>query len=315
MIADRDILITGGAGFIGSNAVEMLIERNRICVFDNLTATDSRYLKKYEGDKNFKFQKIDIKNISDADPGNFDFVLHLAANSDVMRGSLNPLVDLKENVEGTVSLLEYMRKNDCGEIAFSSSSTVFGEAAVMPTPEDYGPCLPISSYGASKLACEGFITAYAHYYGIRATIFRFANIVGKNSTHGVIHDFIVKLKKDGTRLEVLGDGSQKKSYMHVSDCIGAMQFLLEKRKSAVEIYNLGNREATSVKRIAELIIKAMGLDHVHLDFKGGVDGRGWKGDVKYVQLDITRMERAGWKNRYSSDEAVERAIAETLRQM
>lgn len=315
MISGKRILITGGAGFIGSNMVELLGEDNIITVVDDLSNVDERYIRKYEGKDWFTFRKIDITGKGSLeDVGNHDLVIHLAANSDVRGGSENPLKDLNSNVIGTMEVLEYMRRNDCSEIAFASSSTVYGETEVLPTPESYGPYMPISSYGASKMACEGFITAYSHYYGFKSSIFRFANIVGKNSTHGVIFDFINKLRKNPGELEILGDGTQRKSYLHVSDCVRSMIYV-HGRSDRTDIFNLGNDETTSVRKIGETVISKMGLDDVKVRFTGGDGGRGWKGDVKVAQLAIDKLNGTGWKNRYSSDEAVELAVDETLSQI
>ena len=251
MIKNRNILITGGAGFIGSNMVEYLINDNRVSVVDDLSNTDERYIRDFFARDNFEFLKMDItEKESFRDLGEFDLIIHLAANSDVRGGSADPMLDFRSNVVGTLNVLEFMREKDIPEIAFASSSTVYGEAETLPTPETYGPYMPISSYGASKMAGEGFITAYSHYYGLRGTIFRFANIVGRNSTHGVIFDFINKLRKDSSRLEILGDGTQRKSYMHVSDCVDSIIHIHEKSPKT-DIYNLGNDETTSVKRIAD----------------------------------------------------------------
>lgn len=315
MITGKRILITGGAGFIGSNMVEELSENNDLTVMDNLSNVDDRYIKKYQGKKGFKFLNSDIAEeeaFSRVEP--HDMVIHLAANSDVRGGSKDPVVDFVNNVQGTMILLEYMRRTDTPEILFASSSTVYGEATVLPTPEDYGPYMPISSYGASKMAGEGFITSYSHYYGIKGTIFRFANIVGKNSTHGVIFDFINKLKKDNQSLEILGDGTQRKSYLHVSDCVKSMLYIHEK-STKTDIYNLGNRETTSVMKIADYVVNGMGLKNVKYNTKPGRDGRGWKGDVKVAQLRVDKMFSTGWKNRFNSDESVNTAVKETLEQM
>ncbi len=309
---DKKIMITGGAGFIGSNMVENLIGENDVTVIDNLSIMDDRFIKKFYGMKNFHFEKTDIKDkLKD---GDYDLVVHLAADSDVRNGASNPLIDMNENVSGTVNILEFMRKNDVKNIMFASSSTVYGEATVLPTPENYGPCMTISSYGASKLSAEAFIYAYSHYYGIRGNVYRFANIVGKNSTHGVIFDFINKLKKNSEVLEVLGDGSQAKSYLHVTDCINSMFYIYEKTEKT-DIYNLGNEGVTNVDRIAAFVLEAMGLKNTKIVHRGGVNGRGWKGDVKHTEMDVKKMLGTGWKNTYSSDEAVKKAVIEIKQQM
>ena len=310
-----DILVTGGAGFIGSNVVDFLLKDNRVTVVDNLRNVDERFIKQFLGNRNFKFMKVDItdREAMASIPG-YDLVVHLAANSDVRGGSEDPVTDFRINSEGTLNVLEYMRKQEVPRIMFASSSTVYGEAKELPTPETYGPYLPISTYGASKMAAEGFISAYSHYYGITGLIFRFANIVGTNSTHGVIFDFINKLMKNQRELEILGDGTQQKSYLHVSDCVGAM-FHVDAIAKHTDIYNLGNTSTTSVRKIAHYVTAGLKLGDVNFRFTGGVDGRGWKGDVKVAQLGIEKLSATGWKNRYSSDEAVEAAVAEAIRQI
>lgn len=315
MVKGKKILVTGGAGFIGSNMVELLRGDNQVTVVDDLSNVDDRYISRMVRDNEIEFRKIDITGKDSLSGiGRQDFVIHLAANSDVRGGSENPLKDLNSNVIGTMEVLEFMRKTDTPEIAFASSSTVYGETDVLPTPETFGPYMPISSYGASKMACEGFITAYSHYYGLKSSIFRFANIVGRNSTHGVIFDFINKLRKNPAELEILGDGTQRKSYMHVSDCIRSILYVHEK-SDKTDIYNLGNDETTSVKKIGETVVSKMGLKNVRIRFTGGIDGRGWKGDVKVAQLGIDKLMSTGWRNSYTSDGAVEVSVDETLSQL
>jgi len=310
----RRVLITGGAGFIGSNMVKTLLPSNDVTVLDNLSGVDKRYIQEFEGSRNFRFIKGDINSIFDiSDMRDIDLVVHLAANSDVRNGSIDPSIDFRNNTQGTFNVLEFMRRREISEIMFSSSSTVYGETDVLPTPEDYGPYKPISSYGASKMSGEGFVFAYSHYYGIRGSVFRFANIVGRNSTHGVIHDFINKLIANKKELEILGDGTQRKSYMHVDDCVGSMIYV-HNRTPKTDVFNLGNRDVTSVKTIADTVTSQMGLKNVKYTFTGGIDGRGWKGDVKVAQLDIKKITQLGWKNEFSSDGAVAEATSEILQQ-
>ncbi len=312
---DKNILITGGAGFIGSNMVEKLIESNNITVIDNLNNhVGDKFIKKFYGNKNINFIKEDILKTNLENIKDVDIIIHFSANSDVRFGSNDPMKDFDNNVVVTQKILEYMRKMEVKEILFASSSTVYGEAKTMPTPEYYGPYMPISSYGASKMANEGFITAYSHYYGIKGSIFRFANIVGKNSTHGVIYDFINKLNRNKNELEILGDGTQEKSYMHVIDCVNSMIFIHEKLDKT-DIINLGNDETTSVKKIANYVVNGMGLQNVKYRFTGGINGRGWAGDVKKTFLDIKKLKNLGWKSRYTSDEAVKTAVKETIEQL
>ncbi len=222
MLQGKEILVTGGAGFIGSNLVNLLSARNSVTVLDNFSSVDDRYIRHLR-DRIRIVRGGDITRPEELPVGHFDIIFHLAANSDVRGGGISdPLLDFRVNAMGTVNVLEAARKCDAAVFCFASSSTVYGgEAEKIPTPENYGPYMPISSYGASKMSGEGFVSAYSHYYGFKGLIFRFANIVGRNSTHGVIYDFIHKLMKNPRELEVLGgDGTQKKSYMHVDDCTG-----------------------------------------------------------------------------------------------
>ncbi len=311
----KNILITGGAGFIGSNMVEKLLPDNNITVLDNLNNhVGNRFITQFMENKNFHFINTDLLSFDYGSLKGIDTVIHFAANSDVRYGSQDPTKDFQNNVVATENILEYMRKYDVKDILFASSSTVYGEASIMPTPENYGPYMPISSYGASKMSNEGFITAYSHYYGFKGSIFRFANIVGKNSTHGVIYDFINKLLKNPDELEILGDGTQKKSYMHVKDCVDSMIYVHEKL-TRTDIINLGNRETTSVKTIADYVVKRMGLKNVKYRFTGGINGRGWKGDIKITHLAIDKLLSTGWKSRYTSDESVDVAVQETIDQL
>jgi len=241
-----------------------------------------------------------------------DVVIHLAANSDIFRGLEDTELDLNQGVLATFSVLEAMRRNDVKRLIFSSSSVVYGEPTVVPTPEDYGPLLPISFYGASKLACEGLVTAYGHNFGIQSWMYRFGNIVGPNATHGVILDFIHKLQADPTRLEVLGDGRQAKPYLHVSDCVDGMLFGFEHAAAPVNVFNLAVEDVVDVATIARIVIEAMGLDGVTVRYTGGE--RGWPGDVPRVGLSPRRMSDLGWTASMTSRQAVQRAAREIVAQ-
>ena len=234
----------------------------------------------------------------------------MAANPEVRVSSINPEVHYKQNIVATFNLLEAIRKYGGIEtLIFTSSSTVYGEASVIPTPEDYAPLEPISVYGASKLACEALIMGYAHSYGFNAVIYRLANVVGPRSEHGVIYDFFWKLKRNPKELEILGDGTQKKSYLYVKDCVEAMLIGLKSLDKRVEIFNVGSEDQVDVKKIAEIVVKEMGLNDVKFRFTGGVDeGRGWVGDVKNMLLDVSKLKSKGWQARYNSEESVRLAI-------
>jgi UDP-glucose 4-epimerase len=241
-------------------------------------------------------------------------VWHLAANSDIAAGGQTTDIDLKIGTLATYNVLEAMRINDVKELVFSSTSAIYGEAAVRPTPESYGPLLPISFYGASKLACEALATAFAHNFGMKTWIYRFANIVGGHTTHGAIHDFIKKLRKDPAQLEILGDGKQAKSYLHVQDCIDGMLLGIEKSANEVNLFNLASSGVCSVDQIADAVIEGVatlkGTAKAQKAFTGG--SRGWKGDVAQTQLDGSRIQALGFRPRFDSQGAVRQAVADIL---
>ena len=301
-------LVTGGAGFIGSHIVDHLINKGKpVRVLDNLASGSMDNLAQWRDHELFEFMEADLLDkakVQKAVKG-CDEVYHLAANPEVNAKKASPKEHFRQNIEATFNLLEAMRLS--GEqrfIAFASTSTVYGEADQLPTREDYGPLVPISLYGASKLACEGLLSAYASMYGFKTAIFRLANVVGPRSNHGVIYDFVQKLRANPDELEVLGDGSQSKSYLYVDDCVAGFMFGLQS-SSTVAIYNIGSEDRTNVLEIAETVKHEMGLDSADIRLTGGVDGgRGWKGDVKIMQLDMNKLRETGWAPAYSSAEAV-----------
>jgi len=302
------ILVTGGAGFIGSHIVDRLISNNlNVKIIDNLSNGNLSNLKNVNLIKNQLIKK-DLKDQSDIENVMSDVktVFHMAADPEVSIGFKNPENLYKENIQNTFHLLEAIRKADVENIIFPSSSTVYGEPDIIPTPENYAPLLPISTYGASKLACEALISSYCHSYGINGIIFRLANIVGSRSNHGIIPDLIKKLQNDPNKLEILGDGTQSKSYLEVSDCVDCFFFCLEKVNKRVEVFNTGNDDKINVLDIARIICKNMNLDDVKLLPNGGVDnGRGWIGDVKIMQLDISKLKKLGWEPKLSSNLAID----------
>jgi len=312
-------LVTGGAGFIGSYLVEELVSKNfDVKVVDNLSSGNLENLNSIRGKKNFTFIKKDLKKSDGLDELLEDVtdVFHIAAYPEVRTGFAHPEICYQENIENTFKLLEQIRKSNVETIMFTSSSTVYGEPKEFPTPESYGPLVPISPYGASKIACEALLLSYCHTYGINGRIFRFANIIGKRSNHGVIWDFIDKLKKNRKSLEVLGDGSQSKSYLHVNDCIKAIFFCLTTAKKRAEILNIGNEDEIDVLSIAKIVCNSMNLSDVKIHTTGGVDkGRGWIGDVKKMNLDISNIQNMGWRPNLSSREAVELSTKEIIQEL
>ena len=304
--------VTGGSGFIGSYLVDYLIKDHQVVVYDNLSSGSKNFISQHLKKNTFKFIKGDLldKKFLEKSIKGADFVFHLAANPDIQLSVAKPDLDFQQGTVATFNLLEAMRKNKIKKIAFSSSSTVFGEPKIMPTPEDYAPLLPISPYGASKLACEGLISAYCHLYDFQAWVFRFANVVGPRLTHGAIYDFIKKLERNKRKLEVLGNGRQKKSYIHTKDCIESMLFCLKHSREKLNLFNLGTTDRITVKDVAQILLKEMGLNKTKIIYTGGK--RGWEGDVPQMLLDITRIKKLGWRPKYNSRQAVVQSIKENL---
>ncbi|MGD2201716.1 MAG: NAD-dependent epimerase/dehydratase family protein [Candidatus Bathyarchaeota archaeon] len=309
-------LVTGGAGFIGSHLVDHLMERgNHVRVFDNLSSGERHNLERWDGSQRFQFEEGDLLDPKGL-PGILDgceAVYHLAANPEVRSWLASPEEHFRQNVEATYNLLEAIRRVGGVELCvFASTSTVYGEPGVIPTPEDYAPLKPISHYGASKLASEALILSYASMYGFRCAIFRMANIVGPRSGHGVVYDFIEKLRADPSILEVLGDGTQSKSYLFIEDCVRGLVLGSKRATEGAEVLNISSDDRVNVLSIAEIVIDEMGLRDVKINLTGGVDGgRGWKGDVKLMQLDSSKLRRYGWKPKYSSSDAI-RLTAQSL---
>ncbi len=288
--------ITGGAGFIGSHFVDYLLKKkHKVIVYDNLILGSKKNLSKNFQNKNFKFIKGDILNFQKLKSSmkNVNVVIHLAANSDIIKSSNNPIIEIKNGTMGTSNVLEAMRFNNIKEIIFTSSNVVYGEVEKLPIKENYGPLFPISFYGASKLACEALISAYCHNYKFKSWIFRFANVVGPRTTHGIIFDFFRKVKKNKNKLLVLGDGNQSKPYIHVDDIVRAAYFIYCNKKKEINFFNLGTDGFTSVKKIAKEFLKFMNLDDTKIIYKGGK--RGWPGDVSKVRLDNNKIKKTGYK--------------------
>jgi UDP-glucose 4-epimerase len=314
------ILIIGGAGFIGSHMADALItDGAHVSVFDNLTAGTLENINQLIHNPNFTFVNGDLLNPGDLAKlqNNYDIVFHLAANPEVRVGTTNPEVHFQQNLVATHNLLEHLRKNQKTlTLTFTSTSAIYGEAAKIPTPENYAASNPISIYGATKLACEALLSAYSHTCGFKTIIYRLANIVGPRSHHGVIYDFIQKLRKDPNELEILGDGTQTKSYLHISDCVKALLLVLERSTEQFEIYNVGPEDQIDVKTIAKIVVEEMGLKDVDFKLTGGVDGgRGWKGDVKNMLLDVSKLKSLGWKSKLNSEQAIREATRSLITEL
>jgi len=310
----KSILVTGGAGFIGSHLVEAMLAENEITVLDNFSSGKREFLAPHHNNPNFHLIEEDLllPGALEKALNGVDMVFHLAANPDVKLGAENTRVHLEQNVLATYNLLEAMRKTKVNHIAFTSTSTIYGEATTVPTPEDYGPLLPISLYGASKLACEALISSYCHTFEMQSWIYRFANIVGERGTHGVLVDFVRKLRESPRELEILGSGKQKKSYLEVKDCVQAMLHCVQNSDGQINVFNIGSEDSVDVTEIANIVALQMGLKHVQYCYTGGVDGRGWKGDVKVMLLSIEKIKMLGWTPEGGSAQAIETAVKALL---
>ncbi len=305
-------VVTGGAGFIGSHLVDTLVAQgNEVLVIDSLIAGRKETIARHIDACGIRFMHKDLlsEGWQDAIAG-ADRLFHLAADPDVRQSAANPDPAIQNNVIATYRVLEAMRLHEVPELVFTSTSTVYGEARVIPTPEEYTPLEPISVYGASKLACEALISAYCHSFGMKAWNFRFANIIGERSGHGVIPDFIRKLRMNPCELEILGDGKQAKSYLEVHECIAAMLYATGKARGTVNTFNIGSEDWIDVKTIAEIVIEEMHLSGTELRFTGGE--RGWIGDVPRMQLSLERIKALRWKPQRGSRESVRLAVRDLL---
>jgi len=307
--------VTGAAGFIGSHIVDRLIQDgNQVVAYDNLSQGNLKNLSRWDGNPLLEFVEGDVTDTSKLRDtfGDCDAVFHLAAHPEVRED--DPSVHFQQNVYATHCILEAASSAGAKDFVFTSSSTVYGEAKQLPTPENYSPMVPISMYGASKLASEAIISGTCNTSGMRGLIFRLANVIGPRLRHGVIFDFVSKLRKDPIHLDVLGDGTQKKSYIYVTDCIEGMSKAFQMDRGALEVYNLGSSDSINVPAIARTAIDEMNLKDVRIEYKGGPDGRGWIGDVKTMLLDISKIRNLGWDPKYSSRESVQESARAIMRE-
>ncbi|MHA1838808.1 MAG: NAD-dependent epimerase/dehydratase family protein, partial [Candidatus Ranarchaeia archaeon] len=285
--------------FIGSHLAEKLILKNSVTVLDNLTSSTTRYIQPLSDKGKIVFTQGDVGDslLVGKLLKEHDLVFHFAANPDVRDSVQNPFKNFQNNVETTLILLEQMRKHGVKEIVFASSGgTVYGDNPPLPTPESH-PLSPISPYGASKAACEMYLSAYAGSYGFTAVALRYANIIGPRSNHGIIYDFFRKLSSDPSQLEILGDGKQRKSYLYIEDCVTATLLVAEAIDKGYLAVNIGTDEQITATEIAQLVISALRLPDVKLAYTGG--DRGWKGDVPVMQMDYGRLFQLGWKPSYT----------------
>jgi len=300
--------VTGGAGFIGSNLVDRLLSQgNDVVVYDNFSTGIPEYLDAASKNSGFRLIKGDLldTDLLNKAMSHCDFVFHFAANADVRFGTEHPAKDLQQNTIATFNVLEAMRKNSINKIAFSSTGSVYGEARVIPTPEDAPFPIQTSLYGASKLAGEGLIEAYCEGFGFHAWIFRFVSILGERYPHGHVFDFYKQLRAHPEYLDVLGNGHQKKSYLYVQDCIDAIFTAIEKSDDPVNIFNLGTDEYCEVNDSIGWICGELGLKP-EIRYSGGE--RGWIGDNPFIFLDCKKIQSLGWKPRYTIHQGIVRTL-------
>ena len=305
--------VTGGAGFIGSHLLRRLLKSEgaeSVVVYDNFTSGQRSYLRDLTDDPRLSVIEADLKDMEplrEAMVG-CDTVFHLAANPDIAKAITQPDIDFWEGTYLTQNVLEAMRQTGAARIFYTSGSGVYGEDPSVEFQESYGPCIPISTYGASKLASEALIAAYCHMFGLVGRAFRFANVVGPRQTHGVGYDFIRRLKDNPTSLRILGDGTQKKSYIYVDDVLEAIFLVAAQSLKPYEVFNVATDDYVTVREIAEMAVRVSALqpEKVSYDFTGG--DRGWKGDVPVVRFDCSKIKALGWRRRRSSAEALTAAM-------
>jgi UDP-glucose 4-epimerase len=305
----RKVFVTGAAGFIGSNLVDRLLAAGHDVVgWDNFSTGQEDFLTGASARPNFQLVRgdnLDLPALKVAMRG-CDFVFHLAANADVRFGTNHPRRDLEQNTLATFNVLEAMRANHVGRIAFSSTGSIYGEPEVFPTPEGCPFPVQTSLYGASKLAGEGLIAAYCTGFGFQGYVFRFVSILGERYTHGHVFDFLAKLLDNPHQIEVLGDGTQRKSYLYVQDCIDAMFTVIDRAGESFNVYNLGTEEYCAVGDSLGWICQHLGVQPARR-YTGG--SRGWIGDSPFIFLDTSRVRALGWRPKLTIREGVLRTLA------
>jgi len=311
MLMEKTYFIVGGAGFIGSHLASHLLDSKRavrVIIFDNFSSGKNWHLDGIKNNKNCSIVKDDCK---DKDPliksmQGADIVYHFASNPEISKAITDPEIDFWEGTYLTDCVLEAMRLNSVKMLLYASGSGVYGDAGLIEVSEDYSPMAPVSTYGASKLACEALISSYCFMFGINAAAFRLGNVVGAHQTHGIGYDFIKKLLNNNKELAILGDGKQSKPYIYIDDVISAMRLIEEDHLHGFSCYNVATLDYITVSEIADIVTGVMGLENVKYIYSGG--DRGWKGDVPTVRLNSNKIRGLGWSNKYNSREAILNSI-------
>lgn len=302
--------ITGGAGFLGSNLTNEILDRKLgpVTVYDDFSIGRREHFGARISDPALSIVEGNVRDLGTLTKAlaGHDVVFHLASNSDISRAATEPLIDFENGTLLTQTLLEAMRTSGVKRILFTSGSGVYGEVPPDPIPEAYPYMIPISTYGAQKLASEALISAYCHMFDLVGTVFRFANVVGPHMTHGVSHDFTRRLHANAARLDIMGDGNQSKPYVHTSDVVEAMLLLCEYQTTGFDVFNVGSEDHLLVREIADIVVEEMGLDDVAFDFSGGA--RGWRADVPVYRIDTSKVRKIGWSNKMNSRGAVSAAV-------
>jgi UDP-glucose 4-epimerase len=310
------VLVFGGAGFIGSYVVDYLLEKNLanpVVVYDNFSSGRHWHLQQHAGDPRLKLCEKDIY-----DPEIFraadsaGLAIHLASNPDIAKALTEPDIDFRQGTALTQIVLEALRKGGCRHLLYASGSGVYGDTGQETVAENYAPMRPISTYGASKLACEALISSYCAMFDLKASAFRFGNVVGGRQTHGVAYDFLRKLRADSSRLAVMGDGHQSKPYIDVDDVVEAMFAAYRGQSAAFDVYNVAPDDFLSVREIVDIVLEELRIAPGKCAVMYGEESRGWKGDVPVVRLNCARIRALGWSNRYTSAEAMRRSVRAML---
>jgi UDP-glucose 4-epimerase len=308
-VLEHSYFIVGGAGFIGSHFVDRLLatERTRrVTVYDNFSSGQRWHLEQHTSDQRLVVVAADVHDrakLREAMLGHHT-VIHLASNPDIARAVTEPDIDFRAGTELTSSVVEAMRQTGAAAILYASGSGVYGEIGQVEADEDYGPLIPISTYGASKLAGESLLAAYSYMFDMRARAFRFGNVVGRRQTHGVGYDFIRQLRRDPTTLRILGDGTQSKSYIYVDDVVKAVLLADESGSQRYDVFNVATGDYITVTEIADVACTAIGLDPADVRYVYAGGDRGWKGDVPIVRLSIDKIRALGWRPTRTSAKAL-----------